>query len=39
MFQNFKIHFNSLTFNGKRIEVIFKPLMLNVIKFLPAVNG
>jgi hypothetical protein len=32
-------HFNSLTFNGQRTEVIFKPLTLNAVKFLPAVNG
>jgi hypothetical protein len=26
-------------FNGQRTEVIFKPLTLNAVKFLPAVNG
>jgi hypothetical protein len=26
-------------FNGQRTEVIFQPLTLNAIKFLPAVNG
>jgi hypothetical protein len=39
MFQRFKIHLNSLKFNGKRIEVIFKQLKLNVVKFLPAFNS
>jgi hypothetical protein len=28
-----------LTFNGQRTEVIFKPVTLYAVKFLPAVNG
>jgi hypothetical protein len=35
----FKKHFNSLMFNGKGTEVIFRTLTLNAVKFLPAVNG
>jgi hypothetical protein len=35
----FQGHFNLLTFNGQWTEVIFKPLTLNAVKFLPAVNG
>ncbi len=30
---------NSLKFNGQWTEVIFNRLMLNTIKFLPAVKG
>jgi hypothetical protein len=26
-------------FNGQRVELIFKPLTLSAVKFLPAVNG
>ncbi len=35
----FERHLFSLTFNGQQAEVIFKPLTLNAVKFLPAVNG
>jgi hypothetical protein len=28
-----------LTFNGQQTEVIFKPLTLNAVTFLPAING
>jgi hypothetical protein len=34
----FERHF-SLTLNGQRTEVIFKPLTLKAVKFLPSVNG
>jgi hypothetical protein len=34
----FSRHFNLLTFNKQQTEVIFKPLALNAVKFLPAVN-
>jgi hypothetical protein len=35
----FSRHFNLLSFKGQRTEVIFKPLSINAVKFLPPVNG
>jgi hypothetical protein len=35
----FSRHFNSLMFNEQQTVVIFKPLALNTIKFLPAIRA